>query len=58
MGFIKWGGIPRLAEDLLGSQEEPCWMELAGVSTQSLDWKHEDTRRAKLRFAVNAKVKL
>jgi len=49
VGFIKlWGGgeIPRLVEELL-----------AGDSTQSLDWKHEETRPAKLTFAVNAKVK-
>ena len=61
MGFIKWGEgggeIPRLAEDLLDSQEGSCSMEVDGVSIQSSDWKHEETRPAKLKFAVNAKVK-
>jgi len=51
------GGIPRLAKDLLVSQEGPCSVEVAGVSVQSLDWKYEETTPANLKFAVNAKVK-
>jgi len=51
------GRIPRLVEDLLDSQVGPCSMEVAGVSIQRLDWKNEETRPAKLKFAVNAEVK-